>query len=246
MFERWKKIKIEGFEGRYEISNLGRIRSVTRHILWRDRWGNKHTITRWGKIMAVRCSKISPLLFCDLNGMIDEIPIKKTCYIHKCVADHFIPNPKPLEYTMVAHIDDIPTHNLPHNLKWVDQSFFSLRNLEKNPELRWVVKNNNLKSGYYDALHDAKLCVKLKLHSNKPFFILRKNEIINTISNKPAGLTLPILQKIHSEFQGKIIDTERFIFSPLYVRDSEVIRAMLPKRNLNTESTLKYQKRNNN
>lgn len=50
MTEVWKPIP--GFEGHYEASDQGRVRSLTRRVAMRDRWGNEGTTLKHGRVIA--------------------------------------------------------------------------------------------------------------------------------------------------------------------------------------------------
>lgn len=106
--EIWKSVK--DYEGYYEISNCGNIRSVERFIetpLGKRRICSKDISIRmnnWG-YLEVRLSK---------NGRTTTKPI------HVLLAQVFIPNPNNKQE--VNHKDGIKTHNQPHNLEWVTHS----------------------------------------------------------------------------------------------------------------------------
>lgn len=99
--EEWKDIK--GYEGMYQVSNLGRIKSLDR----KDSRGNFVK----GKILKTslngkgyRCLKLSK------NG------IRKPFRVHRLVAETFIPNPDNLP--CIDHINTIKTDNRVENLRW--------------------------------------------------------------------------------------------------------------------------------
>ena len=94
MEEIWKDV--EGYEGLYQVSNMGRVRSLRRNIILRQR------ITRKGYKMV----KLST------NN------IRKGYYIHRLVATAFIPNPDNLP--QVNHKDENKLNNCVGNLEWCD------------------------------------------------------------------------------------------------------------------------------
>ena len=105
MKEIWKPIK--NYEGYYEISNLGRVKSLDRFVKQKD-----HFIHRQ------ECIKQSRI---DSNGYYVVTLCKDrksvSTYIHRLLAEAFIPNPdnKPC----IDHINTITTDNSLENLRWV-------------------------------------------------------------------------------------------------------------------------------
>lgn len=105
MEEVWKDIK--GYEGYYQVSSLGRIRSVDREIV--DKNGVKKLIH--GKIMQhVFNSDGYPSITLCCNGA------DKRLKIHRLVALAFLPNPGNLPE--VSHLDETRTNNRIDNLAW--------------------------------------------------------------------------------------------------------------------------------
>ena len=97
MQEVWKDIK--GFEGKYQISNLGRVKSLQRN-------GRPERILRLNLIKGYAYTTLS-------NGSRG----KKKLKVHRLVAEAFIPNPhnKP----EVNHIDGNKRNCKVENLEWV-------------------------------------------------------------------------------------------------------------------------------
>ena len=86
MIEIWKDIK--DYEGLYQVSNLGRVRSLDRVVLQKN--GFLKTIK--GKILSPnKCGslKYGGYLFIGLS----KESVVKRKYIHRLVAEAFIPNP---------------------------------------------------------------------------------------------------------------------------------------------------------
>jgi hypothetical protein len=95
-WEIWKPII--GFEGLYEVSNLGRVRSLRRKI-----------------IMSAR-KRNDGYMSCTLsNG-----GIVKNKLIHRLVAEAFIPNNE--DKPEVNHVDGNKQNNFKNNLQWVTAS----------------------------------------------------------------------------------------------------------------------------
>ena len=96
--EVWKDIL--GYEGLYQVSNLGRVKSIG-----------------YGKERILKPGSCRGYLFVSLckNHKI------KYCRIHRLVAQSFIPNPKNLP--MVNHKDENPSNNSVENLEWCDAKY---------------------------------------------------------------------------------------------------------------------------
>lgn len=105
MEEIWKDIK--GYEGLYQISNLGNVRSLERLVYKSD----GVIQCRKQRIMAKRKSS-DGYYFAKLN--VDKN--SKSIAIHRLVAEAFIPNPYNLPE--INHIDTDRTNNVVTNLEW--------------------------------------------------------------------------------------------------------------------------------
>lgn len=107
--EIWKDIK--GFEGLYQVSNLGKIRSLDREITKPNRHGDIQIFKFKGK----------ELRFND-NGkgyLSVQLGRGNRRYVHRLVAEMFIDNP--LELPSINHIDNDTKNNNVTNIEWVTQ-----------------------------------------------------------------------------------------------------------------------------
>ena len=104
--EIWKDVV--GYEGYYQVSNLGNIKSLTREIVYSD--GHMQTVK--GKKLHPHLTKHGYLLV-GLN----KNNIKKRKHVHDLVAEAFIENPLGLEE--VNHKDYNKGNNCVDNLEWI-------------------------------------------------------------------------------------------------------------------------------
>ena len=109
--EIWKDIK--NYEGLYQVSNLGRVKSVDRIITMKnDVYINNKVRFQKGKILQPHISNHGhylALTLCKNNK-------RHTKRVHRLVAETFIPNPDNLPE--VNHIDGDKFNNTVKNLEW--------------------------------------------------------------------------------------------------------------------------------
>ena len=90
--EIWKQVK--GYEGYYEVSDLGNIKSVRANILL-----SQHIKDNGYKKVTFK-----------VNGK------QKSHNVHRLVAETFLPNPN--DYKYVNHKDENKLNNRSDNLEW--------------------------------------------------------------------------------------------------------------------------------
>lgn len=96
MEEIWKNVK--GYEGLYQISNLGNVRSLKRNIILKQ--------SQYSKYNQVNLYK---------NG-------KRECVnVHRIVAIAFLNNPS--NYECINHIDENKRNNAVNNLEWCSKKY---------------------------------------------------------------------------------------------------------------------------
>lgn len=105
MTEEWRAIA--GFEGRYEVSNFGRVKSLKR--MRSGKHGAPTPIPE--RIMKPSFDRHGYLKVCLRNehGATNHS-------VHQLVAKAFIPNPN--RYQQINHIDEDKTNNHVSNLEW--------------------------------------------------------------------------------------------------------------------------------
>ena len=120
--EEWKDV--EGYEGYYQVSNLGRVKNLSRKV-------------------KAKCNSIATKKERILKQLIDPRGYKgvtvafsvdskyKRFTVSRLVAKAFIPNPDNLP--LVEHKDDDPTNNHFLNLKWGTHSTNALARFKDHP-----------------------------------------------------------------------------------------------------------------
>ena len=100
--EIWEDIK--GYEGLYQVSNLGKVKSLNYRRTCKER-------------ILIPCKPANGYLCVSLykNG------IHKTFTIHRLIAQAFIENHENLQ--QVNHIDEDKTNNCVSNLEWCDRKY---------------------------------------------------------------------------------------------------------------------------
>lgn len=106
--EEWRQVK--GFEGRYEVSDLGRVRSLKRG-------------TKSGFIVRDEPLVMNPNT--SSKGYkwvyLYKSDVKYFCAVHRLVAEAFVPNPK--GYDEVNHKDEDKSNNRVENLEWCTREY---------------------------------------------------------------------------------------------------------------------------
>lgn len=129
--EIWKPVV--GYEGLYEVSNLGRVRSLDKITADGRRIKGKilkGKIDKGGYLLVILCK--------------DK---KQTTYkVHRLVAEHFIPNPQ--NKPCIDHINTVRTDNRVENLRWA-----TYKENGNNPLTK--IKQRRMLKGKYGKEHPA-------------------------------------------------------------------------------------------
>lgn len=176
MKEIWKDIK--GYEGYYQISNLGRLKSVIRIV--------EHKPYNLTIRERIRKQKI------DTKGyyfvILSKNGITKHLKVHQLVANAFISNP--LKKKEVNHINGIKTDNRITNLEWVTHK----------ENMQHAVKNNLISKESIKANVE-----RMNKATRKPIYQIKDNKIINKFESiSEASRTLGIVtSNINEILKGK-------------------------------------------
>lgn len=111
MKEIWKDIK--GYEGRYQVSNMGKVRSLGRYV----KFGVGYRYIEGQPIKLSYNEKEGSNLTQYLKVLLYKNNKPKNFYIHRLVAQAFIHNPNNL--LEVNHKDGNTDNNCVNNLEWV-------------------------------------------------------------------------------------------------------------------------------
>ena len=121
MKEEWRDIK--GYEGKYQVSNLGRVYSYHKRdfLVLNPR--------KDGRLQVSLCK----------NG------VNKMFKVHRLVAESFIPNPNNLP--QINHRDENPKNNRVENLEWCTHKYnmnYGTRNIRISRANKGISRNKDI------------------------------------------------------------------------------------------------------
>ncbi len=123
MKEVWKDV--QGFEGFYQVSNMGRLKSFKG--------------IDSGYILSVKNSKGN-----YLNYVLSDNSKRKSCKIHRLVAELFLENPKS-NNMIIHHKDGNKQNNRVDNLEWKSPQGHQKLHASQNPsQIAGMVRYNKL------------------------------------------------------------------------------------------------------
>lgn len=140
MQQIWKDIK--GYQGLYQVSNKGRIKTTANHCVWNRQIIRKPKIRKYAEI---------PL---KINGK------SKWFMVHRLVAQAFIPNPQ--NKPQINHKDGNKLNNNVDNLQWCTPSENQIHKLyvlgyynSDTFHNQYEKTSNKLKDRYRRIIHHA-------------------------------------------------------------------------------------------
>ena len=196
--ELWKDVK--DYEGLYQVSTLGRVRSLDKYVNTKNR--NVDKVLKRGKILKPTYNQdgyLTVSLYKDGKGT--------RFLVHRLVAEAFISNP--LNLPVINHKDEVKDNNHPYNLEWCTDEYNKnygtaiKRSAEKRSKkvYQYDLQGNLInvwastmdcdRNGYDHRTISACCLGKLKTHQNfiwsyKPI----ENFDINNYKNKSEPKTL--------------------------------------------------------
>lgn len=134
--EEWKVIEIPEFQGNYEVSTLGRIRTIPHKCC--DRFGRKRQVKE-----HIKATRTNPKGYKMIN-----IRYQGKFYtfgVHRIVAETFIPNPGNLPE--VNHKDEDKANNSVNNLEWCTHQYnsaYGTRGIRQGKKISVIQKGRKM------------------------------------------------------------------------------------------------------
>lgn len=168
--EIWKDLT--GYEGFYKISNFGRVKHLAFNPI-----NKRDTFAKRTFIVATKLSRgYRQLRLCDKYGN------NKLYYLHRLVAETFIPNPNNYQY--VNHKDENKENNAVSNLEWCDAYYnntYNNRHINvgmKNRKYLKLIEVNKDEEVLIDIIkitdikkyHISYKCIYKYIDTNKKFY----------------------------------------------------------------------------
>lgn len=137
--EVWKDVA--GYEDTYQVSNMGRVRSIDRIVPCRKK--GYTTITKKGRMLKLSTNRLG---YKEAHLYDNQEQKDKTISVHRLVAFAFIPNVDPEHLREINHIDEDKSNNHVDNLEWCDREYnmrygtCRIRSKKHNPNVRKVAQ----------------------------------------------------------------------------------------------------------
>lgn len=183
MQEVWKDI--DGFQGCYQVSNLGRVKGLNRYVAC-------------GKNGGMRLQKECILLTSENRKGYLRIRIsrsrkeKYTLPVHRLVAKAFIDNTN--SYPQVNHIDGNKKNNIVSNLEWCDNSY---------NQIHAYVHGLNDQSKY-EAGRPKRKVAQIDIQTGEIIFVYDSISNASTVTNTSSSLIRKVCKRERNKTKGYI------------------------------------------
>ena len=185
MTEIWRDIK--DYEGFYQVSNLGRIKSLDRVVI---NVNGKKSLYK-GKVLSIHYDKNGYVKVC-----LNKNNKRRKFSVHRLVAEAFIPNPN--NYPEVNHIDEVKTNNKVSNLEWCTSEYNKSYGTRAERSYQTNLKNNS----YNKNLEKAR-------ESNKAKGYEKQKEVIRNVHNSEKANKRKVICLTTNEIFDSMWEAER-------------------------------------
>ena len=148
MEEIWKDIK--GYEGKYQVSSLGNIKSLER--IRKGKSGSNVYVPE--KLLKCKNDKDG---YKECALCIGTHKKAKYYKVHRLVAEAFLPNPN--NYPIINHRNEIKSDNRVENLEWCTNEYNCRYSFAK-PIIQFSINNEFIRK--WDCIVDAKNNLQIK------------------------------------------------------------------------------------
>ena len=184
--EIWKPIK--GYDGLYEVSNKGRIKSLNCY-----------------NYKTPRLLKVSKRPDGYLSVRLSKNNKQTTKTVHRLVADAFLPNIN--NYEMINHKDENRANNNVDNLEWCTRAYNQNYSINLHPERKQLFADNFKKSSSFikkGVPHKYKQKVALINEQGKTLKVFDNASIAAKELNLDVGNLLAVCKKNANPNRNKI------------------------------------------
>ena len=184
MDEIWRDIK--NTDGKYQISNFGRVRRIEYHYI--DTYKSGRYRYKPTQLIATPVCKGNG--YCMFDVHINKK--RKRLYVHREVAKVFIPNPDNLP--CVNHIDENKLNNTVSNLEWCDYYYNNSYGTSRQRSVQTRRDNNTISSKQYTD-DEIKLILDRSYSSEEVARLLGRSR--HAIESKRSRLQDKVLDITH-------------------------------------------------
>jgi hypothetical protein len=185
--EVWKDI--DGFNGVFQVSNEGRVRSVDRIVEQKSPKGGLSIRKLKGKILK---HKLTTFGYFEIRLYNRETGKHKDCRVHQLVAKAFIPNPE--NKPQVNHKDADKQNNRVENLEWV------------TPQENMTHAHNGLIHYRFGEKHQNTKITEEDVRFIREHYSFRNKEYNTTTLAKKYGVSLQTILNIVNRKTWKHIE----------------------------------------